>query len=535
MIMLFFNWTKITLLTGMVCTQRTIGMYKELLALSTAIKLLLIPTYRSTDFEVHRNWLAITHSLPLSKWYYEDTSEWTLDYPPFFAYFEKSLSQFATFFDSNMLKVDNLNYASQETILFQRLSVVVTELVLLFGIKRFCDVLPTNYQRYVLTAFVFLNPGLLLVDHIHFQYNGFLFGILMLSLSELKRDNVLIGSLLFAALLNFKHIFLYLAPAYFIFLLRTYCFPSSPSIRASVKLSSFSPVNFLKLGVTVLSVFVLSLGPFYKHLPQLLTRLFPFKRGLCHSYWAPNVWALYTFADRVLIQAFSRFGYEFDSSELANATRGIVGESSFVVLPNILPHHTFILTVVSQVPALIKLWRNPSFENFIVSIVLCGFGSFHFGWHVHEKAMIMVLIPLSLLSITSLALAKIFYIASIVGYFSLFPLLFQPLEFPIKISILVIYVTLSYSYLSHYHGSSTLRLSNLEKLYLFGFIPLQIFVSSSSFLIPGKFEFLPLMGCSVYSAIGLVYCWGKLYIGWLSDGIGLEPNVPTTKKSKKEA
>ncbi|KAJ2365337.1 glycosyl transferase [Coemansia sp. RSA 2607] len=496
-----------------------------LLGVGIGIKLLLMPSYHSTDFEVHRNWLALTHSLPVNRWYYEDRSEWTLDYPPFFAWFEWSLSHLARWWDARIVDVDNLGYAAPSCVMFQRLTVILSELVLFMALQRFVKINGNSSQARVVAALAFFSPGFLFVDHIHFQYNGFLFGMLIYSLVLAYEGRDLLSGIMFAVLLCFKHIFMYIAPAFFVYLLLNYCLVYTRrqnSYRLNV---AASVLNLLRLGVGVLAVFGIAFGPFavMGQIPQLISRLFPFKRGLCHAYWAPNFWALYSFADRVLIVA-SRIApnllpnLSVNAAAIASTTRGLVGDSAFAILPDVAPLLTFILTLVAQIPGCYILLssRRRSPTRFVQSVVLCAYASFLFGWHVHEKAIILVLAPLGLLMITPTRhTLRMFVILAVSGYYSLFPLLFGIQELPVKTTGMLIWTLCALSLLKAGGQSAWKCLSALEKLYIIGHIPLFLLTELVSSTIFGHLQFLPLALVSVYTATGVLYSWCGLIIEFL--------------------
>ncbi|XP_050443725.1 probable dolichyl pyrophosphate Glc1Man9GlcNAc2 alpha-1,3-glucosyltransferase [Adelges cooleyi] len=491
-------------------------MTQVMYVLLTCVKLLLLPSYFSTDFEVHRNWLATTYSLPLKEWYSAKHSEWTLDYPPLFAWFEYILAQIAAYVDVDMLSIHNLNYSSKATIVFQRLSIIITDVVLFYGSQRCARcvtsmVLSKNRKKKncdenetFVEILLIANVTLLLLDHIHFQYNGFLFGILLISISHILKGENYRGAFWFSVLLNFKHIYLYLAPAYFLFLLKHFCLTQSKGI-ALRRLST--------LAIIVLAVFGLSFGPFVLNgeLFQVLHQLFPFKRGLSHAYWAPNFWAFYNTADIGAKITFKWLGI-VKTNDTTSMTGGLVQEFEHLILPSITPPTTFILTLIFMLPCLYKLWKSKNCRtDFVRCLVLCGLTSFMFGWHVHEKALLLAVIPLTLLINISSTDCAVFAILSTVATYSVFPLLFEPFEFLTKTLLLLLNVYFLFK-------SGKFNSSNIiERYYLISLGPLLMFtdIGLPLFGVKKKYPFLPLLLTSFHNSIGVLYCWIKYYYNYV--------------------
>ncbi|KAG9452482.1 hypothetical protein H6P81_005386 [Aristolochia fimbriata] len=507
--------------TAVTATSR-VSAIKELAwfaGVATCIKLLLIPSYRSTDFEVHRNWLALTSSLPLSRWYQDETSPWTLDYPPLFAYFERFLAVFARLIDPVITDLHlGLDYSSNSVVVFQRLTVMVSDVVLFYGVYRLSKNLEASRRR-ILFALVVWSPALIIVDHIHFQYNGFLIGVLLVSLSFLEEGRDLLGGYAFAVLLCLKHLFAVAAPLYFVYLLKHYC-------RGGFWRGIW---RFLVMGAAVGSVFAVSFGPFlyYGEMEHVLQRMFPFGRGLCHAYWAPNFWVFYIMFDKALAYMLGKLGFHIQTPA-ASFTSGLVGDSSpFSILPQVTPAITFVLVLLAILPGLVKAWRDPQPRQIVRLVAYAYTCGFLFGWHVHEKASLHFVTLLAIVATRSLEDAKHYFLISIVSCYSMFPLLFEDKEYPIKVLLLVnhsLLVWSSFSSLISKSKSDKERekvksrglvdntgkglLGCVEIIYLLGILCIEIWGQFlHQYIFGDKLPFLPLMLISVYCALGMLYSW----------------------------
>ncbi|KRT82721.1 hypothetical protein AMK59_4664 [Oryctes borbonicus] len=252
---------------------------------------------------------------------------------------------------------------------------------------------------------------------------------------------------------------------------------------------------------------------------QVFSRMFPFKRGLSHAYWAPNMWALYNFIDKVAVTIGNVMDLNVGNAT-ASMTAGLVQEYSHAVLPSITPIISMGLTGSIMIPGMIKLWvcgRSPL--NFIRFLVICALTSFLFGWHVHEKAILMAIIPLSILAIMDAEDGKIFLILTTTGFYSLFPLLYPSNLLLLKALLIITYCGYTFYSLCKLYPlrkcERTLPLLNLyESIYIIGLIPLFIYenVIHVYLQLNERLPFLPLLMISTYCSIGVIYTWCRYYI-----------------------
>ena len=149
---------------------------------------------------------------------------------------------------------------------------------------------------------------------------------------------------------------------------------------------------------------------------------------------------------------------------------------------------------------------------FIGAVTLCGYASFLFGWHVHEKAILLVIIPFSLIALKDRRFLGAFRPLAVAGHVSLFPLLFTQAEFLLKTTYTVAWLVLFLLVFDRLApASSKPRVFLFDRLSLFYSacaIPLVLYCSLLHPLLLGdRYEFMPLMLTSAYTALGVVGSW----------------------------
>uniref|UniRef100_A0A915D8W9 Alpha-1,3-glucosyltransferase n=1 Tax=Ditylenchus dipsaci TaxID=166011 RepID=A0A915D8W9_9BILA len=501
-----------------------------------SLKCLLIRSYRSTDFEVHRNWMAITHHLPLSQWYYSNVSEWTLDYPPFFAYFEKLLSVLANYWDPAMLALQQDPYFSKNTLYFQRGSVIAVDCIYALSSIALANNIGESIEwmkektylkyrlKFGLLCVLLCNSGLILLDNVHFQYNSFLYSFLFLCIVAILAGRLLTAAFLFGVLLNFKHIYLYYVPAFVFYYLQFYLWP--------VNLAAL-PKRVTCLACVLATPLLCAFGPFIytggmDGFQQMLSRLFPFQRGLTHAYWAPNFWSLYNFIDFLLYQVSvlaDRVGrldcnpnYMKCPLQPPMYTQGLVMEYDHSVLPNITPSISLLLVLISIVSVAIQILffkKNGKSrgESFMVAIALSAYAFFLFGWHVHEKASLMILLPVTLLVFQDLKYLACFTPLCLGSLFSILPLFFSPLEDLVKYCLTGGYIALVAIVLFYIFGLECSKTLGKDTRLLKILMAVELYKCFIHKLVFGQaLPFLPLMSVSVVCAYSICLSYSRLLV-----------------------
>ncbi|XP_011869265.1 PREDICTED: probable dolichyl pyrophosphate Man9GlcNAc2 alpha-1,3-glucosyltransferase [Vollenhovia emeryi] len=334
------------------------------------------------DYEAQRHWQEITLNLPVDKWYINTTDNdlqyWGLDYPPLTAYHSLLLGHVANRIDPAFVKLrESRGFESATHKHFMRLTVLVADiLIYLPAIVYFivnshsrgsCQFDETNVFRFtrrnlaVLTALIY--PGLILIDHGHFQYNCVSLGLFVAAVAVIVQDSFVVSSVLFVLALNYKQMELYHALPFFFYILGRHTPGKTRSWSHCVR-------RLTRVSLAVLLTFYVIWMPFLKSRDLFFStvlRLFPFSRGVFEDKVA-NVWCA--------INVVCKLRQIFTNAQLAKIC--------------------LTATTCAVLPSCVSLYLSPTRNAFLLSLINSALAFFLFSFQVHEKSVLLVAVPVLL-------------------------------------------------------------------------------------------------------------------------------------------
>ncbi|XP_077270521.1 putative dolichyl pyrophosphate Man9GlcNAc2 alpha-1,3-glucosyltransferase isoform X1 [Temnothorax americanus] len=334
------------------------------------------------DYEAQRHWQEITLNLPIDKWYVNTTDNdlryWGLDYPPLTAYHSLLLGHVANRIDPSFAKLgESRGFESATHKYFMRLTVLVADIliylpaIVYFAINSCswggCKFDESNIFKFtkrdfaVLTALIY--PGLILIDHGHFQYNCVSLGLFVAAVAVIAQDLFVVSSVLFVLALNYKQMELYHALPFFFYILGRHTPGKTRSWLRCIRMLTCVSLAVLLTFCVIWIPFLKSRDLFF----SAVLRLFPFSRGVFEDKVA-NVWCA--------INVVCKLRQIFTNEQLAKIC--------------------LTITTCAVLPSCVSLYLSPTRKAFMLSLINSALAFFLFSFQVHEKSILLVAVPVLL-------------------------------------------------------------------------------------------------------------------------------------------
>ena len=285
-----------------------------------------------------------------------------------------------------------------------------------------------DWESSIALVAILMQPASILIDHAHFQYNTVMLGFVLASIYSALSEHHLWSCIFFVAALSYKQMALYFAPAVAAYLFGVCMTPSvRPGRLMGIAIvtvlafaSAFAPLLLgalydkyrginppLSITDRQVNPLLSSLTPYIDpealYFPlllqttQILHRVFPFARGLFEDKVA-NFWCCIHTVHKL-------HGYPIP----------------------LLQRLSLLATIVAILPACMTVSLFPRRELLPWAMASSAWGFFLFSFQVHEKSVLLPLLPMTILLGVDGGLAvgtrSWIGLANMLGVWTLFPLL----------------------------------------------------------------------------------------------------------------